>query len=339
MNPDSVDKNDPKHVQLQDEDIMYDIDLYFVSVVVITSKFDNGFISDLTTVRDNIILRVRILKAWMQPMHSKPKVINMELIRMDEQGAKMHATIRMYLVPMFKQQLNEDVIGQVIESPELDNYSGNDKQGKKKPLKLMDLDLLLRPYKEQSANTTSKISTASKFSKHKEFLTKYQFRNLDELIDLPKGKVSVIVATVILIQEEEGWWYLRSKKCNKKVVRGEEVLDIEDKDISASIKCTNCFFARHVTFRVQVLSQVATTTTIAAIATIFAITDGLNDVSVDGLRCFLHNFISLAEASSVSGLLSLKAMIYCDKERLKFEEEAECLIRQVRNVTLTIQSF
>ncbi|GKB27255.1 hypothetical protein Tco_0866656 [Tanacetum coccineum] len=33
MNPDSVDKNDPKDVQLQDEDIMYDIDLYFVSVV------------------------------------------------------------------------------------------------------------------------------------------------------------------------------------------------------------------------------------------------------------------------------------------------------------------
>ncbi|GKB98646.1 hypothetical protein Tco_0984783, partial [Tanacetum coccineum] len=25
MNPDSVDKNDPKDVQLQDEDIMYDI--------------------------------------------------------------------------------------------------------------------------------------------------------------------------------------------------------------------------------------------------------------------------------------------------------------------------
>ncbi|GJU67761.1 replication protein A 70 kDa DNA-binding subunit B [Tanacetum coccineum] len=31
----------------------------------------------------------------------------MELIIMDEQGAKMHATVRMSLVPMFKQQLNE----------------------------------------------------------------------------------------------------------------------------------------------------------------------------------------------------------------------------------------
>ncbi|GJZ17348.1 serine acetyltransferase 1, chloroplastic-like protein [Tanacetum coccineum] len=33
INPNNVDKNDTKDVQLQDEDIMYDIDLYFVSVV------------------------------------------------------------------------------------------------------------------------------------------------------------------------------------------------------------------------------------------------------------------------------------------------------------------
>nr|GEY88748.1 replication protein A 70 kDa DNA-binding subunit B [Tanacetum cinerariifolium]GEY88749.1 replication protein A 70 kDa DNA-binding subunit B [Tanacetum cinerariifolium] len=71
------------------------------------ARFDKGFISDLTTVRDNTILCVRIVRTWMQPMHSKSKVINMELIIMDEQGAKMHATVRISLVPMFKQQLNE----------------------------------------------------------------------------------------------------------------------------------------------------------------------------------------------------------------------------------------
>nr|GEW56160.1 hypothetical protein [Tanacetum cinerariifolium] len=125
-------------------------------------------------------------------MRNNPKVINMELIIMDEQGAKIHATVSSKLVPMFKQQLTEgdavvlrmyslgqtqpayrvvpnpiklnfvsktqvsqcvdfkgpvhgfvfkpfedifqcqteamgqfDVIGQVIEFPELDNYGGN----------------------------------------------------------------------------------------------------------------------------------------------------------------------------------------------------------------------
>nr|GEV25532.1 hypothetical protein [Tanacetum cinerariifolium] len=283
------------------------------------AKFDSGFISDLNAVRDNIILRVRIIRLWMQALRTNPNVINMELIIMDEQGAKMHATVRMKLVSMFKQQLNEDVIGQVIESPELDNYGGNGKQGKKKPLKLMDLegtklncmlwgdyadqftealnlcddvgllivviqlgkmkkwdgvmqvqnaffstklfmhngnesilnndskeivDFRQGPDAEQSANTASKISTASKFSTLEEFLTKYKFRNIDELIDLPKSEVSVIVATVILIQEEEGWWYLGCRSCNKKMVRGDEVLDQEDKDTLATIKGTNSFWCK-----------------------------------------------------------------------------------------------
>ncbi|GJX82085.1 hypothetical protein Tco_0331566, partial [Tanacetum coccineum] len=116
-----------------------------------------------------------------------------------------------------------DVNGQVIESPELDNYGGNYKPGKKtakadgpllgKMKKWDEIeDFRQRPDHEQSANITSKISTTSKLSAHEEFLTKYQFRNIDELIDLPK------------------------------VVRGDEVLDLEDKDTSASVKGTNVYY-------------------------------------------------------------------------------------------------
>ncbi|GJT11497.1 transposon ty3-I gag-pol polyprotein [Tanacetum coccineum] len=115
----------------------------------------------------------------------------------------------------------------------------------KKPLKPMDLGLLLRPDKEQLPNTALKISTASKCSAHDEFLTKYPFRNIDELLKHPKGEVSVIVAiVVILIQEEEGWWYLGCRKCNKKVVRVDEVRDPKDKDTSASDKGSNGFFCK-----------------------------------------------------------------------------------------------
>ncbi|GJZ39682.1 hypothetical protein Tco_0586245 [Tanacetum coccineum] len=156
----------------------------------------------------------------------------------------------MSLVSMFKQQLNEgdavvlrmynvliskDVIGQVIESSELDNYYGNGKHGKKKPLKQMDLE----PDKEQSANIASKISTASKFSAHEEFLTKYQFRNIDELIDLPK--VCKSVNNHLMRKRVGGIWDVESVI---KVVRGDEVLDLEDKDTSASIKGTNGFFCK-----------------------------------------------------------------------------------------------
>ena len=51
------------------------------------SQVVNGFINDLSAVRDNIRLRVRVLRSWMQPLYSKPNVRNLELIVMDEQAS------------------------------------------------------------------------------------------------------------------------------------------------------------------------------------------------------------------------------------------------------------
>nr|GEW18377.1 nucleic acid-binding, OB-fold protein [Tanacetum cinerariifolium] len=190
-------------------------------------RFDNGFILNPTAIRDNIILHVHIVRAWMQPMHSKPKVINMELIIMDAQCAKMHIAVRMSLVHILKQQSNEgdavDYVDQFMEFLEscddvgliiIVTQLGKMKKwegviqvhnaffvtklfmhkGKEsilnndwKEIK----DFRQGPDKEKSANTNSKISTASKFSAHEELLTKYQFRNINELIDLPKLRQSV----------------------------------------------------------------------------------------------------------------------------------------------------
>ncbi|GKA49625.1 hypothetical protein Tco_0742698 [Tanacetum coccineum] len=55
-----------------------------------------GYINDLSVVKDNITLRLRILRAWMQPLYGKQHVKNMEL-----------ATVRMSLVNQFKNRLKE----------------------------------------------------------------------------------------------------------------------------------------------------------------------------------------------------------------------------------------
>ncbi|GKA52644.1 hypothetical protein Tco_0745959 [Tanacetum coccineum] len=79
MNPDSVDKNDPKDVQLQDEDIMYDIDLYFVKALYVdelenllddfmlslNTEIDEGSIEEVTEfgvrfIRDEDILQLKL---------------------------------------------------------------------------------------------------------------------------------------------------------------------------------------------------------------------------------------------------------------------------------------
>ena len=51
------------------------------------STFVSGYINDLSAVKDDIKLRVRVLRTWMQPVFSKPNISNMELIVLDEQAS------------------------------------------------------------------------------------------------------------------------------------------------------------------------------------------------------------------------------------------------------------
>ena len=47
------------------------------------------YINDLSAVKDNIKLRVRIVTSWLQDVFGKPGVKNMELVIMDEQVSLM----------------------------------------------------------------------------------------------------------------------------------------------------------------------------------------------------------------------------------------------------------
>ena len=53
------------------------------------------------------------------------------------------------------------------------------------------------------------------------------FQNLNISLHHFQGKASVIVGTIIAIHEEEGWWYLGCRKCNKKVVKESHFVDLE----------------------------------------------------------------------------------------------------------------
>ncbi|PWA69999.1 cinnamoyl-CoA reductase 1 [Artemisia annua] len=273
-----------------------------------------GYINDLSAVKDNIKLRVRIVRSWMQDVYGKQGIKNMELVLMDEQSAKMQATVRMALVNGFKHKLEEgsavtlsryslgdiqpkyrmvnkplrlsflsntiiepcpdftgsiyvfdfrafktitdlqqeedgqfDVIGHVVACDDLDNYDKNGRSGKKKPLTLADAELFADKDQAKSDNTASRISTQSRHSTRDEFLNKLQFKNIVELLDVDQGKASVIVGTVIAIHEEEGWWYLGCRKCNKKVVKESQFVDLETEtknkfgyQTANEWRCTKC---------------------------------------------------------------------------------------------------
>ncbi|PWA50990.1 replication protein A 70 kDa DNA-binding subunit C [Artemisia annua] len=98
------------------------------------AQFVNGYINDLSAVKDNVKLRVRVLRNWMQPV-GKSHIINMELIVMDEQSTFNSMTnLGVEEVGQF------DVIGQVIACDDLDCFDKNGKPGKKKPLTLLDAE-------------------------------------------------------------------------------------------------------------------------------------------------------------------------------------------------------
>ena len=56
------------------------------SITTITmATYVSGYINDLSAVKDNIKLRVRIVRCWMQDLYGKQGIKNMELVIMDEQ--------------------------------------------------------------------------------------------------------------------------------------------------------------------------------------------------------------------------------------------------------------
>ncbi|PWA68832.1 replication protein A 70 kDa DNA-binding subunit B [Artemisia annua] len=248
-----------------------------------------GFINDLSAVKDNIKLRVRIVRSWMQDVYGKQGLKNMELVIMDEQGTKMQATMRMALVNGFKHKVEEgsavtlsryslgeiqpkyrmlnkplclsflsntiiepcpdftgsvygfefrpfrtivdlqqdedgqfDVIGHVVACEDLDNYDKNGRSGKKKPLTLADAEYRLQIRVQDESGTIS----LSLFNDEVQAMVG---RSAYQLCDKYgcKGKPSVIVGTIIAIHEEEGWWYLGCRKCNKKVVKESQFVDLE----------------------------------------------------------------------------------------------------------------
>nr|GEY47645.1 protein ALP1-like [Tanacetum cinerariifolium] len=61
----------------------------------------------IESVHDNIKLRVRILRAWLQPLYNNQQVKNMKMIVMDEHNTKMQATMRMDKLKRFQHHLKE----------------------------------------------------------------------------------------------------------------------------------------------------------------------------------------------------------------------------------------
>nr|GEX83369.1 hypothetical protein [Tanacetum cinerariifolium] len=162
------------------------------------TTFVSGYISDTSPVEDNIKLRVRILRAWLQPLYNNQQVKNMETIVMGEHMLLvklLHVRISTIMIKMEKQEKNQFI---------------NDEGNKIKCT-------LWGDYAQQSNDFLNSCDD------HGRIVLGLQFT----MMKFWDGVQFVIVGTVIAIHEDEGWWYLGCKACRGKVIKSTDYIDLE----------------------------------------------------------------------------------------------------------------
>ncbi|GKB70017.1 replication protein A 70 kDa DNA-binding subunit B, partial [Tanacetum coccineum] len=135
------------------------------------ATFISGYINDFYPVKDNIKLRVRIVRTWLLPVYNKLHIKNMELIVTDEHRYSLgeiqpkfrmaNKALRLSFLSNTKVETCSDFNGSyhgfawrpyksitdlqkeedgqfVVACEDLDNYDKNGKAGKKKPLTFLD---------------------------------------------------------------------------------------------------------------------------------------------------------------------------------------------------------
>nr|GEZ96498.1 nucleic acid-binding, OB-fold protein [Tanacetum cinerariifolium] len=128
---------------------------------------------------------VRILRAWLQPLYNNQQVKNMEMIVMDEHNTMMQATVRMDKLKRFQHHLKEDVWG-----TKLYLFDGNKAiyEDEYKEVEECRQRLFANQPSDQSENTATKISTASKNSTNDTFVNKHPIQNIAELLDVKQDE-------------------------------------------------------------------------------------------------------------------------------------------------------
>ncbi|CAI9089892.1 OLC1v1024543C1 [Oldenlandia corymbosa var. corymbosa] len=113
------------------------------------------------------------------------------------------------------------------------------------------------PIRAVPIRVVSYLSTPSSISEPNDFLTLNPKKRIDDLQEVDESCVAAVVASIVSIESEYGWFYIASKKCNKKVNPALEVGELDGADAPLQSyyycnKCQNNILAVVPRFRVQI---------------------------------------------------------------------------------------
>nr|GEV68709.1 replication protein A 70 kDa DNA-binding subunit B [Tanacetum cinerariifolium] len=144
---------------------------------------------------------MRILHAWLKPLYNNQQFKNMEIIVIDEHNTNMQATVRMDKLKRFQHHLKEDNT-LTIQRYSLDKI--------KPKFRAIRLNARCGDYAQQFNDFLNSCDD------HDRIVLVLQF-----------AMICGTFGTVIIIQEDEGWWYLGCWACCGKVIKSTDYIDLE----------------------------------------------------------------------------------------------------------------
>nr|XP_043625497.1 uncharacterized protein LOC122596918 [Erigeron canadensis] len=224
-------------------------------------------VEQLDASKDFINMKVKIIRRWIN------QIQRLEMVLVDEKGAKIQCTVKKDLVPMFDELIKEDAdviikrfgVGKNDDPfPEIQFNAFLEQNKSEEHVIAIMQHALINEWKENLTVKTDKFGTrifinediqeANDFRRRLilkegvnevshttlasqtvypnrlEFILNTDKKQLDEVRDSEETGDFVVVATIVMLEQEFGWFFIGCRKDGKKVITKTEYLEVADEN-------------------------------------------------------------------------------------------------------------
>ncbi|XP_019093274.1 PREDICTED: uncharacterized protein LOC104753520 [Camelina sativa] len=185
---------------------------------IIISPYVN--ISEINPALDHYKMRVRVIRLWKA-------FKSLQMVLVDAEGTRIHASIEDALVKKFHNQLNvgeskiidtfslvdyDDVMGQIVGVGSLDNVKIKGKDNLKISFDLQNISVVELVQTDGEAKHVQ-----PKVTLYEEFFMINEKKTIDDILYSLEVRTCVTIGTICSVENVPKWYYIACKVCRKKV--------------------------------------------------------------------------------------------------------------------------
>ncbi|XP_019098180.1 PREDICTED: uncharacterized protein LOC104773358 [Camelina sativa] len=179
-------------------------------------------INEINPALDHYKIRVRVIRLWKA-------FKSLQMVLVDDEGTRIHASIEDALVKKFHNQINigdskiidtfslvdyDDVVGQIAGVGSLDNIKTKRKDNVKITFDLQDLRM---PNTSVVELVHNEENIQPKVTLYEEFFMKNEKMTIDDILYSLEVRTCVTIGTICSVETVPKWYYIACKECRKKV--------------------------------------------------------------------------------------------------------------------------